>query len=350
MKNAIQMTCLAVIVAGLGSYAAAASLETVPVGNTGNTADTRYYASGYGAVDYKYSMGKYEVTSGQYRDFLNAVDPTGVNADGLYKTDMDNQSYGCQITWNSGSSTYDFSGAPSGAAADWQDRPVNFITWYDAAMYTNWATSGNIHQGAYETTVASNWGSSTASDYTGITAHDSPAMDALVSTYGTVYVIPTENEWYKAAFYSSSGDIYYDYPTGSNDLPGRDMTEATNPGNNANSYGTPFLLDSPYYATVGGEFELSGSPYGTFDQCGNVWEWNELLYDSAPSSYRGRRGGSLFDFSSGTGILHASSGSSGDPTMESVINGFRVAAIPEPTTVTLLALGGLAILRKRRKK
>ena len=39
------------------------------------------------------------------------------------------------------------------------------------------------------------------SDYEGITPHDSPDMDALVATYGKVWVIPTENEWYKAAYY-----------------------------------------------------------------------------------------------------------------------------------------------------
>ena len=67
---------LAAVVVGLGSAAMAVDIETVPVGNPGNAADTRYEAPGYGAVSYEYNIGKYEVTAGQYRDFLNAVAKT----------------------------------------------------------------------------------------------------------------------------------------------------------------------------------------------------------------------------------------------------------------------------------
>ena len=116
--------------------AQAVDIKTVPVGNTGNDPDTRYETPGYGGVDYKFRMGKYEVTAGQYRDFLNAVDPDGTNADGLYNSFMDSHVVGCRITWNSNLSTYDFSGAPSGTEANWADRPVNYVSWYDAAMYT----------------------------------------------------------------------------------------------------------------------------------------------------------------------------------------------------------------------
>ncbi|MBT3199121.1 MAG: SUMF1/EgtB/PvdO family nonheme iron enzyme [Phycisphaerales bacterium] len=348
MKNAIRIMCMATIAANLCLTASAVTIETVHVGNVGNTADTRYDVSGHGAVNYQYDIGKHEVTSGQYIEFLNAVDPTGANAHGLYNSDMASHSYSCRITWNSGSSTYDFSGAPSGTASDWQNRPVNFISWYDAAMFSNWATSGSIHQGAYDTSAAAGWGSYTASDYTGITPHDSAAMDTLVSVYGKVYVIPTKDEWYKAAYYDGDNDVYYDYPTGSNTEPGRDMTEATKPGNNANYFGNPFLLDSPYHATLCGEFELSDSPYGTFDQGGNVWEWNETLYEWSNSSFRCKPGGSLFDFDYGVDVLHASAGGTGEPTTGTVIYGFRVASIPEPSTMAVLVLGGLTVLRRRR--
>jgi hypothetical protein len=45
------------------------SLGFVPVGNPGNAADTRYAMPGYGAVGHAYSIGKYEVTAGQYCEF-----------------------------------------------------------------------------------------------------------------------------------------------------------------------------------------------------------------------------------------------------------------------------------------
>ena len=58
----------------LTGTAQAVSIATVPVGNLGNEPDTRYDTLGYGAVDYAYNIGKYEVTAGQYAEFLNDVD------------------------------------------------------------------------------------------------------------------------------------------------------------------------------------------------------------------------------------------------------------------------------------
>ena len=96
---------------------------------------------------------------------------------------------------------------------------------------------------------------------------------------GSKWAVTSEDEWYKAAYYKggSTNAGYWDYPTSSDTAPGRDMTDAS--GNNANYYtGTgPYPIDSPYYTTVVGEFQNSASPYGTFDQGGNVWEWNEAV-------------------------------------------------------------------------
>jgi len=344
--------------------AGAVEIETVPVGNLGNTDDT--HGDGYGAVNYAYNIGKYEVTAGQYTEFLNAVDPDGTNPHGLYNDNMDSNTYGCQITWNSDSSTYDFSGAPSGTVADWQDRPVNYVSWYDAAMFANWMTSGNVDQGAYDTSPGAGWGDSNASNYTGITAHDSPEMGALVVTYGKVWVIPTEDEWYKAAYHKNDGDTgnYFDYPTSSDTAPGyvdnsgnlsgtgNPFVEGgTDPGNYATYDGDSETvirgIGGPYYRTEVGEWENSDSPYGTFDQGGNVWEWNETLIDAS----RGWRGGS-FSYLQFADSLHAS-----DryyfltlPPHEYNDIGFRVASVPEPTSITLLVCGALGLLAYRRRR
>ncbi|GAG10088.1 unnamed protein product, partial [marine sediment metagenome] len=87
--------------------------------------------------------------------------------------------------------------------------------------------------------------------------------------------------------------------------------------------------------------ENSDSPYGTFDQGGNVWEWNEALIGSS----RGLRGGSFNYYDDS---LHASHRGYSDPSGEYGLFGFRVSEVPEPATLTLLTLGGLAILRRRR--
>jgi formylglycine-generating enzyme required for sulfatase activity len=116
-------------------------------------------------------------------------------------------------------------------------------------------------------------------------------------------------------------------------------------GNNANYYGIPYPIDSGKYTTVAGEFQNSDSPYGTFDQGGNVWEWNEARISSA---YRGVRGGSFSDI---VNYLQASGRFYNDPTFEDIQLGFRVSeVVPEPSSILALA-GGLAsliALRRRR--
>ena len=357
-----------VVVVSFGSAVMAINIETVPVGNPGNVADTEVMVldktTGYGSVGYEYRIGKYEVTAGQYCQFLNAAAKT--DPYGLYYPLMTDSTYGSQITQNgvSGNFTYDFSAgtlaAPGSTAADWENRPVTFVSWYDAAMFANWATSGNIHQGAYDTSDAG-WGRLKASNYGGLTPHDSAEMDALVSTYGRVYVLPTEDEWYKAAFYNPPTGGYYDYATSSNSMPGHINNSGNfsrtgdgvfveggiDPGNyatyDADGY-PPFGI--PFSRTEVGEHENSASPYGTFDQGGNAWEWNEaVVYDYS----RGLRGGSFghdgFYLRSAKRIFDVSFA---QPSGEWGSFGFRVVVIPEPATLSLLALGGLAMLRRRQ--
>ena len=153
----------------------------------------------------------------------------------------------------------------------------------------------------------------------------------------------SEDEWYKAAYYKGGGTNagYWDYPTSSDTAPGRDMADAS--GNNANYYGTPYPIDSGKDTTVAGEFQNSDSPYGTFDQGGNVWEWNEAIIIG---SYRGLRGGSFNYYDD---FLHAASrGHYGYPAGGDFAVGFRVSEVPEPATMSLLALGGLGMLMRRR--
>ena len=121
-----------------------------------------------------------------------------------------------------------------------------------------------------------------------------------------------------------------------------DRTLLINAGNNANYRDGDFTIGSPYYRTEVGEFELSDSPYGTFDMGGNLWEWNEALI----GSYRGIRGGSYYGYVS---YLRSYAGSDLDPFSESDFVGFRVASVPEPCSLVLLGLGGLLLRRKCRR-
>ena len=136
---AFRSSALAVLVL-LATTAQAVTIDNVPVGNLGNPDDT--HGAGYGGVDYAYNIGTYAVTAGQYRDFLNAV--AGVDTYGLYVDDMWSNIYGCKIERYDGSGTagdpYQYR-VPDG---DRVNRPVNFVSWGDAARFSNWLHNGQL--------------------------------------------------------------------------------------------------------------------------------------------------------------------------------------------------------------
>ena len=330
IQNAPWKWFIAIVMLALPVASAhAVFIDLVPVGNTGNTADD----TGYGAVGYAYYIGKYEVTAGQYTEFLNAVAATDTY--GLYNDDMWTSSLNCGIQQSGSAGTYTYS-----VANDWANRPVNFVDFWDAARFCNWLHNGQLGPGTTE------YGA----------YHDIGDQSLFGRNAGALFFIPTEDEWYKAAYHQNNGDTgdYFDYPTSSDTAPGyvndsgnlsgtgTPFAEGgTDPGNYAtyNGDGEPAGIGSPYYRTEVGEWENSESPYGTFDQGGNVWEWNEtILLDSS----RVRRGGSI----SGDAIhLAALTRDNIDPSYEDPFTGFRVASkavVPEPGSVAMLT--GLAVM------
>lgn len=327
-----------------GSWKGLASLEMVTVGNAGNAADTRYDSTGFGAVGYEFQIGKYEITAGQYCAFLNAVaksDPYG-----LYCNYMVTDSFGCKITQHgsSGSYTYDFSARPAGTEFDWVNRPVNWVTWSDAARFCNWL-SNNQPAGILTGDPVQDAGLTEDGSYALHSAISQSALMEVTRKPTATWVLPTENEWYKSAYHDQSAGlaaVYFDYPMNASSHPDNLLTNP-DPGNNANFYKTGYCVGSPYYRTEVGDFENSDSPYGTFDQGGNVLEWNET---ALTGSTRGVRGGV---FHSGASLMVASFRGSNNPAGGDP--GFRVAFVPEPSSLAMLfalALGGLLWWRRRK--
>lgn len=210
------------------------------------------------------------------------------------------------ITQSGSSGSYTYT-----VTSELANRPVVYVSWYDAARFANWMMNGqgggDMETGAYTLNGATS----------GI----------ITANIGAQVYLPTEDEWYKAAYYSAANTSYSLYPNGQDTI----STANANYGDVVGS------------TTDVGSYSGDGSSYGTFDQGGNVWEWTETVISG---SGRGRRGGS---FLGGEANLRASSRSSSFPTSEFDTIGFRVASVPEPTSMvlTMLASGMMLIRRKR---
>jgi len=348
MKKVFAVTAALALLSLGGIAQAAITIDTVAVGDKGNAADT---LTGYGSVAYNYNIGKYEVTAEQYTAFLNAVAATDTY--GLYNTQMDTAVYslGCNIKRTGSSGSYSYSVANNSTDGYWANRPVNLVSFWDSCRFANWLGNGQ-KTGAQDASTTER-GAYTLDGYNGTDGHD------IKRNPGATWAVTSEDEWYKAAYYKGGSTTaeYWLYPTESNTAPANQV-QSTDPGNSANYYINNYSIGSPYYRTNVGEFEKSGSAYGTFDQGGNVWECNEgIVYEG--SSYVGRdvRGGS-FDSVDYAYTLRASYRSCNfSPTSGGGDIGFRVSEVPEPSSIIALAvgLGGLSACafsmdRKGRKR
>jgi formylglycine-generating enzyme required for sulfatase activity len=325
----------------ISSTASAITISTVPVGNPGNAADPANSGSipGIGSVGYSYSIGTYDVTVDQYTGFLNAVAATDTYS--LYNPSMATDLNVAGIAQNgiSGSFTYSVIGSAN--------HPITFVSWGDAARFANWLSNG-------QPTGTEGNGTTETGSYTLNGATTNTALNAITRNANATWVIPTENEWYKAAYYNPGTSSYYTYPYSSSTTPTSAM-----PGNTPNT--ANFLSPSSAFAVTGstsysstqnymtdvGAYTASASPYGAYDMGGDAFQWNETLISG---SSRGTRGGSWDSYSNALVSTDPYNGYT--PVLENEEVGFRVAIVPEPSTfvLALIGLGSAGMLCLRRRK
>lgn len=326
------------------------SLSFVPIGNAGNPFDT---GIGYqfGAVAYDYAIGKHEVTIGQYTQFLNAVAATDTYS--LYNPSMGTNLNvrGIARMGSPGSYSYQPIGSPN--------RPITFISWGAAARFANWLTNG-------QPTGAQGPATTEDGSYVMNGAMSNAALMAISRKSNAQYVIPTVDEWHKAAYYdptpgAGGGDNYWRYAMQTDSSPDSAPPPGTAAPNAAftgnffredninNGYNGGYALTgvvqystTASYLTDVGAYTAATNYWGTFDQAGNVCEMVERISaQNARSAYGGRWG----DYDG----INAGIEVGMDPTLGREWAGLRIALVPEPFALTMMAIGTGLLLAVRRR-
>jgi formylglycine-generating enzyme required for sulfatase activity len=300
---------VAIAFALAASTAAANGFSMVPVGNPGA-----------GGVGYFFEISSLETTNAQYADFLNSVDPTGANSKSIYDPRM-------QSDVNGGINKV-VNGTPYVVKTGFESKPVNLVTWSSAARFVNWLSNG-----------------ATSSSDTEIGTYD--VADPSAGRLRGGYVLPSASEWYKAAFYNSGSDDFYLWPTSSDTKP--TATVADFSGSNSANYGGNGTSTGP---TNVGAYTNTFSPYSAFDMMGNVTEMTDTVSGGSSRIF----GGSwALSVELADGFSSIAPPQTRGLTSATASLGFRVviAPVPEPGTISLAVVGGLAMVAsgwiKRRR-
>jgi hypothetical protein len=291
----VAVACAASLVFGqraradvFGSGANSFSIDFVTIGNPDNPPDTTGTPAPAGAVPYAYRIGKYEISE-QMIDKANALGGLGIGKDSR------------------------------GA-----DKPATSVNWYEAARFVNWLNASTGYIPAYKFDDAGTFLFWSPSD-------SGYNVNNIFRNSLSRYFLPSIDEWYKAAFYDSSHDLYWNYPTAS-DLQPTAVTSGTLPGTAIYGQNGPADITQ-----AGGQ-----SPYGTIAQGGNVAEWMETDNKVSPSA-RSWRGGAWVG--SAGALPSLSFANNVGANVKNTGVGLRVGSVvPEPGSILTFTVTSLAIL------
>jgi formylglycine-generating enzyme required for sulfatase activity len=289
-----------------------------------------------GGVNYSYGIGQLEITVKQWVAFLNTADPSGRDPHRLYSASESSSAwpkYG-QIDYSSRSrSGHHY----SVASPEWADKPYGFANFLRAARFVN-----SLYNGRLLSKQASSEGAFRYVTYrVRLSRQTERGMYSLAAarragpsrSRKSGFVIPSQNEWIKAAYYDPNGGgtySYWKYPTnpgvfgdGTATAPspttldpstGDVTNSSTQPLATYHASGVaapswcpaavqpaedclsinPFGIDPTTYAEAyQGSLSTVGqaktpSPWGTLDQGGNAVEWTDTIAPSPTGSSEGR--------------------------------------------------------------
>ena len=226
----------------------------------------------FGSIDAPMDLATRKVTNHQYARFLQAVAATN-DPHNLYDPRMaSHEKGGIVMTMEGTRRRYQ---VPAARA----DQPVNFVRWSDAARYCNWR-----HHGSPTDNVAATVTENGAYDLSG-------PFPTTRRTLVARYFLPTEDEWYHAAYFDPTTQAYTHFPeVGGEPLP------------------------------VGGDSGIS--PNGVQGMNDGVWEW---LENPVTALHRAVRSGVWFQ---GNNRQAAGRFYSNDD-LELANIGFRIGRLPE---------------------
>jgi autotransporter-associated beta strand protein len=363
-RHVVRIQCLAsavlVAISLVRPLAAQVTFDWATVGNPGNSSDTAVMykpqgasyvdmTTGYGSVGYTYQISKQDVTNAQYVAFLNAADPSGSNTRNLYDNTMSDHvvsGLGSQRATTGGidRNLAAASGSRYSVKAGQEQYPAVWVRWSSAARFVNWFAngqgSGSTESGVYDMSVLTS-------------SFATPPSRAA----GATIFLPSEDEYYKAAYYDpAKGGTggYWQYGTRtdstpvSEPAPGGAHSANIGSGLDPNAGGTAFTMaktQAAYdknvdYLTSVGAYTSATSAYGLFDVDGLVRNWTEGTRTVYGNQLPVARGGMWRYGEQYNGASYRNSYSGAGTAGYSFI-GFRVAGLPSapPGTTVNVASG-----------
>ena len=277
-------------------------IDWSPVGDPGNPAHPTLPSpqTAEGSIPYRFDIGTFEITCKQYVGFLNAIAPDDPN--GLWTSQMETHALGgIRRTGTPGNYVYTVKGG-------FEDKPVVYTSFWDAARFANWLHNGMASGG--QTVFTTEDGAYTLDPA-------SVAANTVTRNPGARYALPTRPEWWKAGYYEASSQTWYVSPA-------RSMTTMSGGAPADDDGNTGSLLRSTPVLEDVGSYGLSVGPHGAFDMGGNAYEWLDRITFNRREVAGGAwaNGAAASNLNNGTNLQRV-------PAFEDAQSGFRLVRLTD---------------------